>query len=134
MCKKKNMKSQKWNGEIWMIDDDDDDEKCAFTFLCSELGNSSVMFTHLSSLSWTMQYSREVCRVRDAPGGGGTQVERGIWDVPRNRVPFSPSGKWITPSQTFFENLTQILQKILKIGANLWFLVNVWVQFWVKSW
>lgn len=50
MCKKKNMKSQKWNGEIWMIDDDDDDEKCAFTFLCSELGNSSVMFTHLSQL------------------------------------------------------------------------------------
>ena len=29
-----------------------------------------------------------------------------------------------------FKNLTQILQTFLKIGANFWFLVNVWVQFW----
>ena len=29
----------------------------------------------------------------DVETQGGTQVTRGIGDVPRNRVPFSPSGK-----------------------------------------
>ena len=71
---------------------------------------------------------------------------------------FHPSGKWMTASHSqtlilvnqwvvcFFkslfsrnfrknlQNLTQILQTFLNIGASFCFLVNVWVQFWVKIW
>ena len=45
---------------------------------------------------------------------GCTQVTRGIGDVPRHRVPFRPSGKLMTPSQTL-----------------IW--VNQWVVFYFKS-
>ena len=38
----------------------------------------------------SLHIQSNLIRVKYTSGGGGTQVTRGIGDVPRNRVPFSP--------------------------------------------
>ena len=48
----------------------------------------------INLFEWSLVFNNkrvsEYNNIVSSPGGGGTQVKRGIGDVPRNRVPFSP--------------------------------------------